>query len=134
MYWTRRGEPSGDILYTVEAHGETYRVWLRNTLTARDGTKTPYDYPVGVVKVRTAAGVVQHLWRCPLTVNGLRCGRLVRYLCSPPGAVYFGCRTCYRLTYRSRQEHAKGDSFAAMLARADKLLAKYRDKPGTLRG
>jgi hypothetical protein len=25
----------------------------------------------------------------------------------PPGGRYFGCRVCYRLTYRSAQEHDK---------------------------
>jgi hypothetical protein len=33
------------------------------------------------------------------------CDRRVAKLYLPPGGRYFGCRECYRLTYRSAQEH-----------------------------
>jgi hypothetical protein len=44
---------------------------------------------------------------CPLAVNGQACNRRVDKLYLPPGGCYFGCRHCYRLTYRSVQEHDK---------------------------
>lgn len=48
-----------------------------------------------------------HRWsgRCPLGTAGRPCRRRVRGLYLPPGAAYSGCRTCHRLSYRSRQEH-----------------------------
>ena len=44
---------------------------------------------------------------CPLVVKGQACNRRVGKLYLPPGGRYFGCRICYRLTYRSAQEHDK---------------------------
>ena len=41
---------------------------------------------------------------CPLTVDGVACRRRIGKLYLPPGARYFGCRECHRLTYRSCQE------------------------------
>ncbi len=47
----------------------------------------------------------QRLWfTCPLIVNGVKCDRRVGKLHLPPGAQYFGCRTCHDLTYRSCQQ------------------------------
>jgi hypothetical protein len=43
------------------------------------------------------------VFRCPL--NG--CARRTVKLYLPPGGRYFGCRECYGLTYRARQEHDK---------------------------
>ena len=40
-------------------------------------------------------------------MNGHACNRRVAKLYLPPGGRYFGCRHCYRLTYRSVQEHDK---------------------------
>jgi hypothetical protein len=40
-------------------------------------------------------------------IGGLPCGRRVGKLYKPPGEVYFACRTCYNLTYRSSKEHNK---------------------------
>lgn len=41
---------------------------------------------------------------CPLIVDGVACNRRAGKLYLPPGARYFGCRKCHRLTYRSCQE------------------------------
>ena len=58
-------------------------------------------------------GGVRWWGRCPLVINGRPCGRRVLKLYLPPGARYFGCRACHRLTYRSVQKHD---------ARVDRLL------------
>jgi hypothetical protein len=42
---------------------------------------------------------------CPLTVNGRACQRRARKLYLPSGGRYFGCRTCYNLTYESVRTH-----------------------------
>ena len=44
------------------------------------------------------------------------CKMRVSKLYLPPGATYFGCRTCYHLTYTSCQECHKYDSMFAGLA------------------
>jgi hypothetical protein len=121
LCWMRRGEPSSKIGYRVQP-GMT-QIRLVYTATPNGGEPKAYDYPVDVVSVRTAAGMTQQLWRCPLTVNGVACGRLVRYLALPPGSDYFGCRHCHRLVYASSQEHNKSYDYIAALNRGD--LAGY---------
>jgi hypothetical protein len=43
-----------------------------------------------------------------LSRNGVYCGRRVAKLYEAPGAVYFGCRHCYDLSYESRNESRLG--------------------------
>ena len=126
MSWTRRGKPSGNIHCWVAADMASVRLIYK--CTPRDREPVDYDYSVEVVTVHTAAGIPQRLWRCPLTRNGQRCGRLVRYLASPPGSDWFGCRHCFRLVYASSQEHNKSHDFYAALFRGD-LWAARRLQP-----
>ncbi len=42
-------------------------------------------------------------------IGDVPCERRVGKLWLPPGAIYFGCRHCYGLTYRSCQESHKRD-------------------------
>ncbi|MCI0588408.1 MAG: hypothetical protein L0323_16375 [Planctomycetes bacterium] len=49
-------------------------------------------------------GGVRWWFACPLAAAYSPCGRRVSRLYLPPGGRYFGCRTCYGLTYRSVQE------------------------------
>ena len=44
---------------------------------------------------------------CPLLKKGVECAKRVGKLYLPPGAKSFGCRHCYDLSYRKRQEHNK---------------------------
>jgi hypothetical protein len=69
--------------------------------------------PVPLETTRPRFGGVRWWGRChlvadgaphPLVGPGVACGRRVGKLYLPPGRVYFGCRRCYRLTYRSAQE------------------------------
>ena len=84
------------------------------TLVVTDGTGTfrlqyqigeppeRFDYPVRLVTTDCHLGGLRWWFICPLTKNGVRCGRRVRklYLSSK----YFGCRHCHNLAYRSSQE------------------------------
>jgi len=47
---------------------------------------------------------VRYWFICPLSVNGVYCGRRVGTLYLASGGPYFGCRHCYNLTYESRNE------------------------------
>jgi hypothetical protein len=62
---------------------------------------------------------------CPLVGNGQACNRRVGKLYLPPGGRYFGCRQCYRLTYRSVQEHDK--RVDALRRSPDALAALVKD-------
>lgn len=65
-------------------------------------------------------GGVRWWFVCPLIVNGQACRRRVGKLYLPPGHQDFGCRHCYGLSYRSRQEY-------------DKRVAFYRHHPEVLK-
>jgi hypothetical protein len=54
---------------------------------------------------------------CPLIVGGVACNCRTGKLYLPPGARYFGCRHCHRLTYRSCQESHQAERIASMLFR-----------------
>ena len=51
---------------------------------------------------------VRYWFICPLSRNGVYCGRRVGNLYKAPGADYFGCRHCYDLSYESRNEPRLG--------------------------
>lgn len=71
--------------YAQETRNLSYRVLL---------TTTPCYY-----------GNARFWFICPLIKNGRACNRRCRILYLPAGAMYFGCRQCYELTYESRQRH-----------------------------
>ena len=60
--------------------------------------------PIHLQATTTQFGGERWWFTCPLIVNGVTCERRVGKLYLPPGAKYFGCRNCHRLTYRSCQE------------------------------
>ena len=63
-------------------------------------------YPIELVTAPCRYGGLRYWFICPATKNGLPCRRKVMKLyLLPGGAVYFACRYCYDLTYRSCQEH-----------------------------
>ena len=63
---------------------------------------------------------------CPATADGVPCGRRVKKLYLPPGAVVFACRTCHDLTYPSR---ILGRQFMDMVRAMDPTPAE--DSQGT---
>ncbi len=58
-------------------------------------------------------GGIRWWFLCPLNNAGVTCNRRVKKLFFPPRGQYFGCRTCFNLTYESAQTHD---------ARVDKLM------------
>ena len=96
-----RGEPMNSAvvsyLLTVEPSAGTLR--LLYSMKSQDAN---LDYPVRLVTTPCRLGGVRWWFICPLTKNGVPCGRRVRklYLCGK----YFGCRHCHDLTYQSSQE------------------------------
>lgn len=99
------GEETGSIGIAVGvSEGEKY-VRFYYTVTDRNtGEKTDYDYEVQLATTPCNFGGVRYWFICPLSKNGIYCGRRVAKLYEPRGAVYFGCRRCHNLTYESRNE------------------------------
>lgn len=69
------------------------------------GEKRDFNYSVSIDSTPCNYGGQRYWFICPLILNDRSCHRRCRILYLPSGASYFGCRLCYNLTYRSRQEH-----------------------------
>jgi len=93
------GEETSSIGIVVSTfEGEKY-VRFYYTVTKRSsGEKTEYDYKVQLTTTRCNFGGVRYWFICPLSRNGIYCGRRVGKVYCPPGANYYGCRHCYNLT------------------------------------
>ena len=68
---------------------------------------------------------------CPLTVDGIPCGRRVGTLYLPSGMSYFGCRHCYNLSYKSRNKakHGPLSNFSRLMA----IEERYIDLHGQIK-
>jgi hypothetical protein len=69
------------------------------------GESRNLNYDVGLVSTPCHFGGVRYWFICPGIPGSGFCGKRVGKLYLPPGEVYFGCRDCYNLTYRSCKEH-----------------------------
>jgi len=105
IFWTNSmGEETGSIGILVNMLDRAY-VKFNYTVTDRhSGEKTDYDYEVQLTTTPCNYGGVRYWFICPLSRNGVYCGRRVAKLYKAPGGDYFGCRRCYNLSYESRNE------------------------------
>jgi hypothetical protein len=69
------------------------------------GIEREVSYTIEVVSDPCRFGGTRRYLRCPLVRGSEACGRRAGKLFLPPGGRYFGCRTCYNLTYQSVQQH-----------------------------
>ncbi|MBI3292177.1 MAG: hypothetical protein HYZ73_05135 [Elusimicrobia bacterium] len=99
------GEVTSSIGYSF-TQNPSPRLTVFYTQT-RPGTEEKRDlnYFIELATVPCRFGGFQYWFICPAVKNGVSCHRRVMKLYLPPGAVYFACRCCYELTYRSCQEH-----------------------------
>jgi hypothetical protein len=99
------GEETSSIGIVVSTFEDESFVRLYYTVTDRNsGKKTDYDYKVRLTTTLCNFGGIRYWFICPLSRNGVYCGRRVAKLYKAPGANYFGCRHCYNLSYESRNE------------------------------
>ncbi len=105
LTWTRKlSGHTNSVGIVVDVLDEPY-VKLNYTITDRNsGEKTDYDYKVQLTTTPCRYGGVRYWFICPLSINGVYCGRRVGTLFLTPGGRYFGCRHCYNLSYESRNE------------------------------
>ena len=75
------------------------------------------QYEIEIVPEPCRFGGNRRFFKCPLILNGIACENRVSKLYLPPGTIYWGCRTCYNLTYRTVQEHDKRVDALARLGR-----------------
>ena len=110
LTWTHK--PSGhqnSIGITVDVEEAEPYVKVNYTTTDRStGEKMNYDYKISLTTTPCHFGGVRYWFICPLSNNGVYCGRKVGTLYLASGGKYFGCRHCYDLSYESRNETRTG--------------------------
>lgn len=100
--WTNyAGEVVSSIGIEVSTNGEfnpslSLRLSYFRT-NGETGERTDFDYRIRLVTTACNYGGKRYWFYCPF----INCGRRVGKLYLPPGAKYYGCRHCYRLTYES---------------------------------
>ena len=114
--WTRAGTVTNSLGFSV-TWGNVPILTLRYCW--RDEADASVSIPLQTT--RPYLGGVRWWFTCPLVIAGVPCKRRIRKLYLPPGAKYFGCRHCYRLTYRSVQEAHGSERF---FARIDSIPSK----------
>lgn len=110
IFWTNCfDERTGSIGIMVDTLDNDGYVKFNYTVTDRNTEeKTDYDYKVQLTTTPCNFGGVRYWFICPLSKNGVYCGRRVAKLYCAPGANYYGCRYCYNLSYESRNESRLG--------------------------
>jgi len=131
IVWTNwRGEETASMTVSVHTSEVEGHVRLMYTMTDRDTRKqTSFDYRVQLATTPCHLGGVRWWFLCPLSRNGVSCGRRVAKLYRAPRADYYGCRHCYDLSYESRNECRRGrfahmDHFLMLNRRREKLMEK----------
>jgi hypothetical protein len=106
IVWTNRnGEQTAGMTVSVHTSQDENYIRLLYTMTDRNtGKETHFDYKVELETTPCNLGGVRWWFICPLSRNGVYCGRRVGVLYQAPWADYYGCRHCYDLSYESRNE------------------------------
>ena len=138
IQWTNAlGELKSSIGIEVSASREDFGadcVRLMYTVTnSGAGEKKDLDYKIRLDCTRCHFGGFRFWFVCPLWVNGRPCDRRVGKLYLPPNGIYFGCRHCYNLTYRSCKEHdSRMSALAKLPPRELARLLKSNDPKAAL--
>ena len=108
LTWTHKASGhKNSIGITVDTDDLYVKVNYTNTKRST-GEKTDYDYKISLTTTPCHFGGVRYWFICPLSINGVYCGRRVGTLHIASGGDYFGCRHCYDLSYESRNESRLG--------------------------
>lgn len=120
----------GSISYELRLTPDYPRLHLYYVISSDySEEKKEIKYMVPLIQTDCHFGSTRFWFQCSLYKNGERCGRRVGVLYK--AGDYFGCRHCYELTYRSRNENRrhKMQSLFRLLElekKIEKLQAKTR--------
>ncbi len=125
--WGENGD-GGSIGVGVSVMDDKY-IQFPNSQTGFNDNKKEFDYKVRLATTPCRYGGVRYWFICPLSKNGVYCGKRVGVLYK--GNEYFGCRNCYNLTYSSRNEsrgfkHRPLFQAIHLMDKANKMEAKMR--------
>jgi hypothetical protein len=98
--WSRADGPHLSVNFFVTSDAGALVLTLRYRWRDQDVV----ELPIRLHATGINSGGRRWWFTCPLSVNGVPCGRRAGKLYLPPGGRYFGCRRCHRLTYRSAQQ------------------------------
>ena len=100
LTWTWNSGGKSSIGYYVTGSAD----WPTVNLHYRWRDKEDVTIPVRLEATPTQFGGRRWWFICPLIVRGIACNQRAGKLYLPPRAMYFGCRKCHDLTYRSCQK------------------------------
>lgn len=109
--WSYGGEPKSNISFYVGRNDwgtpeETTHINLQYTHTdSWSGEKSNMDCRVNLTTTPCNYGGVRYWFICPLTKNGIYCGRRVGVIYSI--GKWFGCRKCGNIAYASQMKGGK---------------------------
>lgn len=121
-----RDEVTASVGYTCEPGGSGSAVLRFRYSVTRGGDSVQIDEPIPVVTTKPHFGGVRWWFICPLIASGRACQQRVRKLYLPSGGGYFGCRTCYNLTYESVRTH--DDRVGRLFRNPEALLRALEDR------
>ena len=128
LTWTHKASGhKNSIGIIVDVRDNPY-VKVNYTITDRNtGEKTDYDYKISLTTTPCNFGGVRYWFICPLSKNGVYCGRRTGTLYLASDGHYFGRRHCYDLSYESRNESRLGrpDGIGYFLALGRKIEELY---------
>lgn len=113
--WTR-GWSGNESSIGIEGNIMIDKPYVRffYTITKNNGEKKEMDYKVNLITTPCNFGGERYWFVCPLSVNGVYCGRRVGSLYS--GCDYYGCRHCYDLTYESKKLSGKWKALGSVVS------------------
>jgi hypothetical protein len=124
LTWTWTGGNKSSVGYFVDWTNDGPRL----TLHYRRNDREDVQISVRLQTTPTQFGGERMWLTCPLIVKGVACNRRAGKLYLPPGARYFGCRTCHQLTYRSCQEAHQSERRTAGIDGLERWLAATIDR------
>lgn len=124
LSWSSGFERQTSVGVVVDTVSDSPYIRFDYVQTNSEGEQTKYDYRILLSRVPCRFGGKRYYFICPLTKNGVECGRRVGvvYLCGK----WFGCRKCHDLAYESQQEPRGGmlGTYAKYWSRSDRSETK----------
>lgn len=109
IQWTDQLGNKSSIGITILVEGAGGHIHFNYLQTESDGTKKDFDYDIRLTSTPCNFGGKRFWFICPLSKDGAYCGKKVGVLYK--AGDYFGCRHCYNLTYRSKNENRRSKLF-----------------------
>ena len=105
----------GYIDYELKATRDHRPIILLKYSVKREGIFRKVEEPIVLQSTRPFFGGSRWWFSCPLMQKDKPCMQRVSMLYLPTGSLYFGCRHCHDLTYRSCQENHRRDFLVDLL-------------------